>query len=244
MPPAGDETISALEPVADVVRARLAVTGPPVVAGVAGSVAVGKSTVARALAFLLEPLRVDVVSTDGFLYPNAVLEERHLVMRKGFPESYDVAALQAFVAAVRTRAPEVVAPVYSHVHYDIVPAGRQVVRDPDVLVLEGVNALTPALDGLVDVGIFIDAAEHDVRRWFAERFVSLAQAATDDPTSFFAQWATLDTAALEALAGQVWDAINGVNLRDHILPTRDRAAVIVAKAPDHTVSDVIVRRDG
>jgi type I pantothenate kinase len=229
----------------------------PFVIGLAGSVAVGKSTVARILQRLLsrwpESPRVDLVPTDGFLLPNATLEARGLLQRKGFPESYDRRALVRFVADVKAGVPEVTAPVYSHVRYDIVPGESLVVRSPDVLIVEGLNVLqaVPAAPGrpgqpfvsdFFDFTIYIDADEADVARWYVERFLRLRETVFRDPTSYFRRYADLDHDEAVATGERIWREINGVNLRENIAPTRGRARLILEKGPDHAVRRVLLRR--
>ena len=205
---------------------------------VTGAVAVGKSTLCEQLvaAFDADGAAAAVVSTDGFLYPYAELEARGLMMRKGFPESYDVPALHAFVAAARDGAPDLSAPIYSHETYDILPDQREKVGRVDVLVIEGVNALS-ATAGLVDLAVYVHADEAVIEGWYRERFHRLCAEAT--PGSFYAQFAGLDAAQIDAVAQHVWDSINLVNLRDYIEPSRVYADVIVEKLPDHRVGAVV-----
>ena len=216
-------------------RAR---AGATTLVAVTGAVAVGKSTMCEHFASALEAAgsRAAVVSTDGFLYPYAELERRGLMMRKGFPDSYDVPALHAFLAAARNGASDLSAPIYSHETYDIVPDQRQHIGVVDVIVIEGVNALS-ATAGLVDLGVYIHAEEAVIERWYVERFHRLCEEAA--PGSFYAQFAGLDAAQIDAVAQHVWDTINLVNLRDHIEPSRVFADVIVEKLSDHRVGAVV-----
>ncbi len=227
----------------------------PYVIGVAGSVAVGKSTTARLLRTLLsrwpDHPRVELVTTDGFLLPNAELERRGILHRKGFPESYDTSALLGFVAAVKSGAPEVEAPVYSHLRYDVVPEERVMVRQPDVVIVEGLNVLQTgtAADGdavfvsdYFDFSIYLDADERDIRRWYLERFRALRSTAFADPCSYFHRYAELDDHEADATAGRIWDEINGPNLAENIAPTRSRADLILRKGPDHHIEHVRLRR--
>jgi type I pantothenate kinase len=229
----------------------------PFVIGLAGSVAVGKSTAARILQRLLsrwpESPRVDLVATDGFLLPNATLEARGLLERKGFPESYDRRALVRFVSDVKAGLPEVAAPVYSHVRYDIVPGETLVVRAPDVLIVEGLNVLQtgapppgrraqPFVSDFFDFTIYVDADEADVSRWYVDRFLRLRETVFRDPSSYFRRYADLDHGEAVATAGRIWREINGVNLRENIAPTRGRARLILEKGPDHAVRRVLLRR--
>jgi type I pantothenate kinase len=213
--------------------------------------AVGKSTTARILQALLARWpshpRVDLVTTDSFLHPNRVLEERGILNRKGFPESYDQRALVQFVADVKSGAAEVEAPVYSHLTYDQLPDQRVVVKRPDVLILEGLNVLQAGAGRLFvsdyfDFSIYVDALEADVERWYEERFLTLRETAFRDPSSYFRRFAQLSEGEAIATARQIWAEINGVNLRENILPTRERARLILAKGPDHLVRSVRLRK--
>jgi type I pantothenate kinase len=229
----------------------------PYILGIAGSVAVGKSTTARVLRALLarwpDHPRVDLVTTDGFLFSNQVLEERGLMARKGFPESYDLRRLVRFVADLKSGASEVSAPVYSHLVYDIVPGEAQVVRRPDVLILEGLNVLQggarrpddegrPYVSDFFDFSIYVDAEEEHIKDWFLQRFRRLRETAFRDPKSYFRKFAHLSEAEATTFAGRVWEEINGANLRENILPTRERAHLILEKGPDHRVERVRLRR--
>lgn len=224
----------------------------PFVIGVAGSVAVGKSTIARLLRELLsrwpDTPSVELVTTDGFLLPNAELARRGLMERKGFPESYDRRALLRFVSAVKSGASEVRAPVYSHLVYDVVPDEHILVRRPDVLIVEGLNVLQPPASGrlavsdLFDFTIYVDARTADIERWYVERFLRLQRGAFADPSSYFHRYAALSEEQAIARARAIWNEINGPNLTQNILPTRARASLVLRKGPDHTVSTVLLRK--
>ena len=229
----------------------------PFVIGVAGSVAVGKSTTSRLLRELLSRLpsrpRVDLVTTDGFLYPNAKLAELGLLERKGYPESYDRHRLLRFVMDVKSGSPSVDAPVYSHMIYDIVPDHVVTVSKPDILIIEGLNVLQPArrrTDGstglavsdFFDFSVYVDASDDDIRNWYIARFLQLWETAFRDPQSYFVRFSELSREEATAQAGEIWDAINGPNLDLNIRPTRGRATAILRKGPDHQVSWVRIRK--
>ncbi len=227
----------------------------PFVIGVAGSVAVGKSTTSRVLQALLARWpnhpRVELVPTDGFLLPNAELERRGLLDRKGFPESYDTAALVHFVASVKSGADEVAAPVYSHLTYDVIAGETLTIRRPDVLIVEGLNVLQTGTDtagravfvsDFFDFSVYVDAAEHDITRWYVERFRTLRNTAFRNPQSYFHRFAELSDQEADETALDIWHRINGRNLADNILPTRSRADLILRKGPDHEVERVQLRR--
>jgi type I pantothenate kinase len=225
----------------------------PFVIGVAGSVAVGKSTIARLLRELLarwdDTPRVELMTTDGFLLPNAELERRGIMERKGFPESYDRRALLRFVSNVKSGAAEVRAPFYSHLSYDIVPDAEVVVRRPDVLIVEGLNVLQPpapghrlAVSDLFDFTIYVDARTSDIATWYVDRFLRLQRGAFTNPKSYFHRYASLTEDAAVARARELWSTINEPNLVHNILPTRARASLVLRKKADHTVSTVLLRK--
>ncbi len=224
----------------------------PYVIGVAGSVAVGKSTSARILQALLmrwpEHPRVELITTDGFLHPNAVLEKRGLMNRKGFPESYDTRRLLQFVRDVKAGTPEVSAPVYSHVIYDVLPDKEEIVRQPDILIIEGLNVLqvgsttTDFVSDYFDFSIYIDAREADIEAWFTERFQTLRKTIFQDPNSFFKHFADFTEEQALALAHEIWTGINGKNLKENIEPTRARASLVLHKSADHKIDAVHLRK--
>jgi len=225
----------------------------PYVIGVAGSVAVGKSTTARVLRALLarwpDHPRVDLVTTDGFLYPNGELEKRGLLGRKGFPESYDVRRLLQFLRDVKSGVDETRAPTYSHLTYDVLPAEDDiVVRHPDILIVEGLNVLqvsrgtTTFVSDFFDLSIYVDADVTDVRRWYVERFHTLRRTVFTRSDSYFQRYAELSDDEATETALQIWKDINERNLVANIEPTRDRADVILRKGPDHHVDEVRLRR--
>jgi type I pantothenate kinase len=229
----------------------------PFVIGVAGSVAVGKSTTSRILRELLARWpgtpRVELITTDGFLYPNAELERRGLLQRKGFPESYDRRALLRFVAEVKGGAGQVSAPVYSHLTYDIVPGERVVVHRPDVLIVEGLNVLQPprvqpdgrtglAVSDFFDFSVYVDARIEDIRRWYVDRFFRLRETAFADPNSYFHRYAALSDDEARATAEHIWATINEPNLTENVRPTRGRASLVMSKGEDHGVRRVRLRK--
>jgi type I pantothenate kinase len=232
--------------------------GPvPFIIGVAGSVAVGKSTTARVLKALLarwgDHPRVDLVTTDGFLLPNAELARRNLMERKGFPESFDTASLLNFLHQVKSGQPDARAPVYSHFHYDIVPGQAVVVDRPHILIVEGLNVLQPArlpkdgeaipfVSDFFDFSIYIDADIPLIERWYVERFMRLRQTAFRDPAAYFHRYASLSDDAARARALEIWQTINLKNLHENILPTRQRAGLILVKGADHRIESVALRR--
>ena len=229
----------------------------PYVIGLAGSVAVGKSTTSRVLQALLSSWpshpQVDLVTTDGFLRPQRELEERGLAQRKGFPESYDLRRLVQFMADVKSGAAEVSAPVYSHLAYDIVPGERQVVRRPDIVIVEGLNVLQTGsgragqpmpsfVSDFFDFSIYVDADDEDIEQWYVERFLKLRDTVFRDPSSYFHRYAALSPEEAAATAREIWASINAVNLRENVRPTRERAHLILAKGRDHAVRRIHLRK--
>lgn len=239
----------------------------PFVIGIAGSVAVGKSTFARILRALLSRWpahpRVDLVTTDGFLFPNHTLEARGLLDRKGFPESYDLRRLVEFMAEVKAAEGPVRAPVYSHQAYDIVPDEFQIVDRPDIVIVEGLNVLQTGetrrpgdtegrsrepfrprifVSDFFDFSIYVDADEADIERWYGERFLTLRETVFQDPRSYFHRYASLSEADALRMSRGIWQRINGVNLRENIKPTRERARLVLEKGHDHVVRRIRLRK--
>lgn len=232
----------AAERLASLALARATAPDAPIVVGIAGAVASGKSTLAEAVveALVAEGTAAEVVTTDGFLLPNAVLAERGLTMHKGFPESYDVDALTAFVDSVHAGGREIRVPMYSHITYDVDVTQDRRLGDCRVAVVEGVNTLG-ALVGRLDLAVYLDAAEPDLERWYVERFRALCDEARSDPGSFYRSFVGMNPDEVDAIALSTWRGINLVNLREHIRPTRASADVVVTKAPDHQVLAIEVR---
>ncbi len=229
----------------------------PYIIGLAGSVAVGKSTTARVLKALLarwpNTPKVDLITTDGFLHPNAELQRMGAMERKGFPESYDSAALLRFLADIKAGHRRVSAPVYSHLVYDVVPGEEQVIESPDILIVEGLNVLQPArlprdgtaipfVSDFFDFSIYLDGHEDDLHRWYVNRFLRLRQTAFRDPLSYFRKYAEVTEPEALEIADRLWTSINLPNLRDNILPTRQRASLILAKGASHRIESVALRR--
>jgi type I pantothenate kinase len=228
----------------------------PYIIGVAGSVSAGKSTTARVLRALLSRWpntpKVELITTDGFLLPNAVLEREGLMERKGFPESYDHKALLRFLSDVKAGERHVSAPVYSHLVYDVVEDERESVDHPDILIVEGVNVLAarpsrqprdiPFVSDFFDFSIYLDASEEMLERWYIDRFLTLRQTAFRDPRSYFRKYAELDDSAAVRVAKDIWTTINLENLRNNIAPTRPRASLILTKGADHRIEEVALRK--
>ncbi|MCA1442246.1 type I pantothenate kinase [Ensifer sp. IC4062] len=232
-------------------------TKTPFVIGIAGSVAVGKSTTARILAELLarwpSSPKVDLITTDGFLYPNAILQRENMMDRKGFPESYDIGALLRFLSAIKAGQPNVKAPTYSHLTYDVIPDRFQIIDRPDILIFEGINVLqsrnlpadgkiVPMVSDFFDFSIYIDAEESLIHSWYVSRFMRLRETAFKDPQSFFHRYATIGEDAARAIAEGLWHNINLKNLHQNILPTRPRADLILQKGPNHLTQTVALRK--
>lgn len=229
----------------------------PFIIGIAGSVAVGKSTAARVLRELLsrwpDHPRVDLITTDGFLWPNAELERRHIMHRKGFPESFNTQSLLAFLGEIKSGVEEVNAPVYSHFHYDIVPGKSVAIRKPDILIVEGINVLQtaravfntdaiPYVSDFFDFSIFLDADSAVIEDWYLERFMKLRGTAFQDPDAYFHRYSELDDDTSRQQAQEIWRTINLKNLSDNILPTRLRAHLILRKGADHHIESVALRK--
>jgi type I pantothenate kinase len=227
------------------------------VIAIAGSVAVGKSTAARVIQALLSRWpnhpRVDLVTTDGFLYPNSVLEAKGLMNRKGFPESYDLRALLKFMQDLKSGQPILEVPVYSHEAYDIVPDRKKLIQQPDIMIVEGLNLLQTTdgrggpppptfVSDFFDFSIFIDTEESHVRQWYVDRFLTFQKTVFQSPSSYFHRYASLNHDDAVATALQIWESINAINLRQNILPTRERAQLILEKASDHSVTSVKLRK--
>jgi type I pantothenate kinase len=250
--------VEATQGLFDVTRAFLNTRGSkvPYIIGIGGSVAVGKSTTARVLQALLtrwpNTPKVDLVTTDGFLLPNAVLAEEGLMQRKGFPESYDLPALLRFMSDIKAGKGKVAAPLYSHLTYDVIPGEEIVVDRPDILILEGLNVLQagtsqpgktmPFVSDFFDFSVFIDAEEALIHDWYVHRFLHLRETAFRDPNSYFQRYASLPASEALQLAEGLWDQINLPNLRDNILPTRGRASLVLKKGADHRVEEVALRK--
>lgn len=223
----------------------------PYAIAIAGSVSAGKSTTARVLRTLLsrwpDHPRVELVATDGFLFPNEVLQQRNLMERKGFPESYDRGRLLRFLTGLKSGVPRLEVPVYSHIHYDIVPDRYQEIAEPDILILEGLNVLQGGphavyVSDFMDFSIYIDAAEEHLERWFLDRFRRLRETAFRDPESFFRFFVDVPEEEAMRMAASVWERINLANLRENVLPTRERARLILEKRQDHSIGRILMRR--
>jgi type I pantothenate kinase len=248
--------VAAVQHLYDARQEFLGSAGPqrvPYIIGIAGSVAVGKSTFSRVLRASLarwpDHRKVDLITTDGFLYPNATLEERGLMMRKGFPESYDQRLLLQFLSDLKAGAPAVCAPVYSHLRYDIVPGAVARVEQPDILILEGLNVLQSPREGsrlfvsdFFDFSIYLDAGDPIIEMWYVQRFLRLRETVFRNKDSYFYRYSQLSEAEAMQTARRIWEDINLPNLRDNIGPTKERAQLILEKGADHRVENVLLRR--
>lgn len=229
----------------------------PYIISIAGSVSVGKSTSARILQALLSQYpsqrKVDLITTDGFLYPLSVLKEKNLLNRKGFPESYDIYRLIAFVSDIKSGKPNVQAPIYSHLTYDIIPDQFNVVDQPEIVILEGLNVLQTGMNypstphnvfvsDFVDFSIYVDADEALLKQWYIERFLKFRRSAFSDPNAYFHHYSKLSEEEAIATASTIWDEINGLNLRKNILPSRERANLILQKGENHLIKQVKLRK--
>ncbi|OOF66730.1 type I pantothenate kinase [Rodentibacter caecimuris] len=226
----------------------------PYIISIAGSVAVGKSTSARILQSLLsnwpKARKVELITTDGFLHPLETLKEKNLLQKKGFPISYDTPKLIRFLAEIKSGTPKVKAPIYSHLIYDIVPEQFHIVEQPDILILEGLNVLQTDnmksnqifVSDFVDFSIYVDAEETLLKDWYIKRFLKFRQSAFSDPNSYFKHYANLSEEEAIATASKIWEEINGLNLKENILPTRERANLILEKGKDHAVERVKLRK--
>ena len=229
-------------------------TNVPYIISIAGSVVVGKSTSARILQSLLshwpKQRKVDLITTDGFLHPLAYLQEHNLLHKKGFPISYNTPQLIRFLADIKSGKPNVTAPIYSHLTYDIIPDQFNVIDQPDILILEGLNVLQPNrnqanelfVSDFVDFSIYVDAEEDLLKEWYIHRFLKFRQSAFTDPNSYFKHYANLSEQEAVTTAGKIWDEINGLNLKENILPTRERADLILKKGANHEVELVTLRK--
>ena len=229
-------------------------TNVPYIISIAGSVAVGKSTSARILQSLLshwpKQRRVDLITTDGFLHPLAYLQEHNLLHKKGFPISYNTPLLIRFLADIKSGKPNVTAPIYSHLTYDIIPDQFNVIDQPDILILEGLNVLQPNrnqanelfVSDFVDFSIYVDAEEDLLKEWYIHRFLKFCQSAFSDPNSYFKHYANLSEQEAITTARKIWDEINGLNLKENILPTRERADLILKKGANHEVELVRLKK--
>ncbi|MGP1947110.1 MAG: type I pantothenate kinase [Arsenophonus sp. NC-PG7-MAG3] len=232
-------------------------TKVPYVIGIAGSVAVGKSTTARLLQTLLsrwpEHRKVDLIATDGFLYPNQILNKRGIMKKKGFPQSYDMHRLVKFISDIKSGVKNVTAPVYSHFIYDIVPDKKQVIKEPDILILEGLNIFQNRMDypdvqyhvfvsDFIDFSIYVDATENLLKKWYISRFLKLCQGPFSDPNTYFYHYSKLKKKEAINTAKTIWEEINKINLKENIIPTKERVNLIMTKGSNHSITNIKLRK--
>lgn len=229
----------------------------PYTIGITGSVAAGKSTIARLLQTLLsqwpEHRKVDLITTDDFLYPNKILNKRGIMKKKGFPQSYDIYRLVKFVSDIKSGVKRVTVPVYSHFTYDIIPNKKQLIEQPDILILEGLNILQSKIDfscvthhgfvsDFIDFSIYIDATESLLKKWYISRFLKFCQEAFFDPNAYYHHYSKLEREEAIEIATIIWEEINKINLEENIIPTKERSSLIITKGFDHSITNIRLRK--